>query len=89
MRKNELTTEQKTKATQRAENAQAILADFEQQHGFELPAPWHECIKELLHGGLGDPELHLIFKTYARVEHAAGCMAEKPIDYAAWAAEEQ
>jgi len=89
MRANELTDEQKNQAVERAGRASSILADFQQQHGFELPKPWQECVEVLLLGGLGDPELHRIFNTYARVEFEAGRMAEKPIDYAQWAKEEK
>ncbi len=79
MRANEMTPEQQEAAVARAQNADAILADFERQHGFELPGPWRGCIEVLLLGGLGDPELHRIFDAYAQVEHEAGRMeARKP-----------
>lgn len=89
MRANELTPEQKTKAVERAENAAAILADFQQQHGFELPKPWRECVEALLLGGLGDPELHRIFNAHACTEFEAGRMKERPVDFDAWVKEEK
>nr|BBJ05172.1 hypothetical protein YBY_30210 [Marinobacter nauticus] len=74
MRANEMTDEQKTAAVERAERYKEILADYQQQYGFELPEPWQICVQRLLLGGLGDPELHLMFETYREVEGKAGRM---------------
>lgn len=78
MRTNEMTTEQRTRALARRERAAEIIADYERQHAFELPAPWQETVPRLLLQGLGDPELHLIFETLMQVEYEAGRLEARP-----------
>lgn len=79
MRTNEMTAEQSAKALVRHERASEIIADFEKQHEYELPAPWKATVGTLLLRGLGDPELHLIFDTLQQVEYEAGRLAERPV----------
>ena len=62
----------------RHERAEEIIADFERQHDFKLPQPWHSAIGTLLLRGLIDPSLHLIFETLMLVEFEAGRLAERP-----------
>jgi len=80
MRANEMTKVQMDAAANRTQKADAILADYQEQYGFELPVPWQKAIGRLLLGGLSDPELHLIFQTYHQVEGEAGRMNPKPVD---------
>lgn len=79
MRANEMTPEQREKALVRYEQANEIIADYEKQHKYELPAPWKKALGSLLLQGLGDPELHLIFDTLQEVEYNAGRLAERPM----------
>lgn len=83
MRADEMTEDQKEKALIRCNRADAIIADYESQYGFELPQPWRDALPRLLLQGLGDPELHLIVCTIARVEFAAGRLEERPVDCSA------
>ena len=79
MRANEMTPEQRAAALARHERADEIIADYEKQHEYELPAPWRTAVGSLLLQGLGDPELHLIFDTLQQVEYEAGRLAERPV----------
>lgn len=89
MRANEMTKVQMDAGVKRTNKADEILADFQQQWGFELPEPWRVCVRKLLLGGLGDPELHEIFTAYAQTEYQEGRMEERTVDYVEWAKEEQ
>lgn len=77
MRGIELTPEQRALALTRYDRVAEIVADYEQQHGFTLPQPWKDALPRLLLGGLGDPELHLIFETLMRVEYEAGRLLQR------------
>lgn len=72
MRANEMTPEQREAASDRYEQAEKLISDYETQHGFTLPKPWRDLIPSLLLRGLGDPELHNIFDAIAQVEFEAG-----------------
>lgn len=62
----------------RHERSEEIIADFERQHDFKLPQPWHPTVGTLLLRGLGDPSLNLIFETLMLVEFEAGRLADRP-----------
>jgi hypothetical protein len=74
----------KEESMERYERAEAIIADYERQHEYELPQPWKETVGFLLFRGLTDPELHEIFNTIMRVEHEAGRLPSRKVDYSAF-----
>jgi len=87
MQPDELNDVHKSRALNRYEQADAIIADYERQHDFKLPVPWRFAVSKLLLNGLSDPELHLIFDTLMRVEYEAGRLDERAIDYSKLAEE--
>ena len=75
MSSNELSVDERVK---RHEQAAQIIADYERQHDFKLPLPWHAAVGTMLLRGLSDVSLHLIFETLMQVEFEAGRLAERP-----------
>lgn len=67
--KTQLTTDE---CCDRHARAAEIIADYEQQHGYQLPSAWKVTVGTLLLKGLTDPSLHLIFETLMQTEYEAG-----------------